>query len=315
MIKRLVFTLMAGCFWLLTAFSVSAEQEPRSVYTGVIGAQAVVVELSIEDDDSIVGRYFYRRYHNDIALSGTKSADGRLNLYENRRAENPIATSSITLYQVQDGSLKGQWRSVGGKTQPVQLTLAQDLKEQKDDTPYLQALRQENPYDYLRIAASSLTKEREQTFMGYHLQWWKEPVSGIRLFSVLSGYPQGSLKKINEHLRDRLWKSVVDYHGCLYGGLQSSAGEADFSQTVTPSYFSKSVLSAKVFTHFYCGGAHPDFADFPINLDVKQARELSLEDVLWLGKGEAIYYDEQGRGNATFDEFSDYRSRLLAPGL
>lgn len=221
----------------------------------------------------------------------------------------------MTLSQEPGGTLKGEWRGVGGKRLGVSLAPELSLAGDKEETPYLQALRRENPYDYQRISASSLVKEREQAFMGYRLQWWREPVSGIRLFSVLSGYPQASLKKINAHLRDRLWKEVVNYHGCLYGGLQTSAGQADFTQTVTPTYFSENVLSAKVFTHFYCGGAHPDFGDFPINLDVKQVRELSLEDVLWLGKGEPVYYDAQGSSNATFSDFSDYRSHILAPWL
>ncbi|KFC92765.1 hypothetical protein [Leminorella grimontii] len=311
--KNLALALFAACLWLSSFFPAYADGEHRDVYLGTIGAQSVVVELSVEDEPNVTGRYFYQRYRNDIALSGVRSADGSFTLYENRQVEkNP---SAMTLSPGSDGSLKGEWRGVGGKRLVVNLTPQPQLEGHKDDTLYLQALRRENPYDYQRIAASSLMKEREQTFMGYRLQWWREPVSGIRLFSVLSGYPQASLKKINAHLRDRLWKEVVNYHSCLYGGLQTSVGQADFTQTVTPTYFSENVLSAKVFTHFYCGGAHPDFGDFPINLDVKQARELSLEDVLWLGKGEPVYYDAQGSSNSTFSDFSDYRSHILAPWL
>lgn len=311
--KNLALALAAGCLWLSSLFPAYADDEHRVVYTGVIGAQSVVVELLDEDESNVIGRYFYQRYRNDIALSGVREADGSFILHENQQVEKNSA--SMTLSPTSDGALRGEWQGVGGKRLAVNLVPERSSTDHKEETPYLQALRLENPYDYQRIISSTLVKEREQAFMGYRLQWWKEPVSGIRLFSVLSGYPQVSLKKINAHLRDRLWKEVVNYHGCLYGALQTSVGQADFTQTVTPTYFSENVLSAKVFTHFYCGGAHPDFGDFPINLDVKQVRELSLEDVLWLGKGEPVYYDAQGSSSAIFSDFSDYRSHILAPWL
>lgn len=40
--------------------------------------------------------------------------------------------------------------------------------------------------------------------MGHELQWWTEPVSGLTMFEVLSGYPQAQLDSINQQLRARL---------------------------------------------------------------------------------------------------------------
>lgn len=82
--KNLAVVLIAGCFWLSSFFPAYADDGHSAVYTGVIGAQAVVVELSIEDEANVTGRYFYQRYRNDIALSGARGADGSFKLYENQ---------------------------------------------------------------------------------------------------------------------------------------------------------------------------------------------------------------------------------------
>ncbi|MBK5145832.1 hypothetical protein I2494_19370 [Budviciaceae bacterium BWR-B9] len=290
--------------------------EQQMTYTGQIGKSPVVVELITTDANEVTGRYFYLRYRKDIALTGTQSEGGSFELYENENLTGKQKAPKITLTPTPEGGLSGQWHDDKAKTINVSLLPAIIPVGQKPElTPYQNELSKDNLYDYLRLLNMPLKAENEQEFMGYRIRWWKEPGSGIRMFELLSGYPQEQMAQVNVRLRDRLWREVVDYHGCMLGGLSGSSGQADFNQSVKPTYFSPSVISASVFTDYYCGGAHPDFADSPINLDMKSGKELALEDVIWLGKGKPVYYNEQGGDDANFEAFSGYRSTVFAPWI
>ncbi|VEJ53233.1 hypothetical protein [Pragia fontium] len=308
---------LAGAIWLLGIWPAQAEYDVSQTYTGQIGTLPIVAEFSVAESGEVTGRYFYHRYRKDIALTGSQLGDGGFKLYENKSIESNKNGPWIKLMPTTEKGFTGQWNDAKGKTLKVTLTIAAVPQENNGnhETPYLQTLIKENLYDYLRLHNAPLNMENEQQFMGYGFRWLKEPVSGIRMFELTSGYPQDVMIRVNLQLKERLWREVVDYHSCMFGGLLSSAGQADFTQTVKPTYFSSSVISASVFTEFYCGGAHPDFADSPINMDVKTGNQLALEDVLWLGKGEPVYYNQQGNDDTGFEEFSAYRSHVFAPWL
>jgi hypothetical protein len=87
---------------------------------------------------------------------------------------------------------------------------------------------------------------------------------------VVDGYPEASLQRINQLLAERQWQEVASYFDCQLGGARSSG--ADFEQTVTPHLLGSKLLSVSIFTSYYCGGAHPDFADNPLTLDVASGK-------------------------------------------
>ena len=82
----------------------------------------------------------------------------------------------------------------------------------------------------------------------------------------------------------------------LYGCQLRGRGYAEFLQDVTPTFISPSVISLNISTSYDCGGAHPDFGDSPLNIDVKTGHPLSLEDVLWVGEGQPILHADRYRG-------------------
>jgi hypothetical protein len=81
---------------------------------------------------------------------------------------------------------------------------------------------------------------------------------------------------INQLLAERQWQEVASYFDCQLGGTRTAG--ADFEQTVTPHLLGNKLLSVSIFTSYYCGGAHPDFADNPLTLDVASGKQLQLED-------------------------------------
>lgn len=298
---------------------------PAALYTGTLGKQAIVLALDARTadaaDDGVRGRYFYRRHHGDLLLQGTADGD-HLHLLEGKDPDDGDSPR-LELTRAGDGRLVGTWQASKGQPLQVLLQPAVAPPVAHDAAPYLRKLVHEDPYESMRLSGLALEPGRRQRFMGYALQWWRQPDANIELFQVIDGYPEPARDRINAVLMDRLWSEVSAYYDCM---ATTGPLGGDYTQTVTPRLLSPSLVSISVFTDYYCGGAHPDFGDAPINLDARDARALTLEDVLWVGKGQPFRYTddlepdpaqppESTADGASFDTFSDYREKSFAPWL
>lgn len=293
-------TILMTTFFLSSA--VYAQTDPQlRLYEGTVGTAPVVMELSIDHSNVITGRYFYRKHSSDIALDGKRLANGDIQLGENQSDGNH-ANVDMTLHPANQG-WQGEW--VGGHDpKKIAIQLTQITSAQK---PLYQLDANTTAYDQMRLSSLSLQK-KELTQVGqYSLQWWVEPTSKIKFFRIESGYPADTLARINTALTTRQWQEVNRYFECELGGARNSGAEYD--QTVTPRLINDKVLSASVNTSFYCGGAHPDFGDSPINLDVKTGKELNLEDVFWLGNANAALIRDTHGNRVNYD----YETKTLGP--
>jgi hypothetical protein len=293
------------CGAVLLMFGGSATAKPI-LLQGTVGQAKVLVELELENPEQVRGRYFYQRYRTDIALDGTSDKTRTLRLSENRPFGVEKAPTQWAIKKGTRGVWTGQWAS-NGKTLDVKLSPLKLPRADRQDIPYLDELRQSAPYDYLRLKSLTLKRDKQDTFMGYGLQWWIEPVSRIRLFQLTASPQPMDLKPANLTLQGRQWQEVSSYFGCVSGARDRST---EFKQTVKPVFANADVLSVSIFTRYDCGGAHPDFGDAPLNLELSSGKTLTLEDVFWLGKGPSIHY-EYGMDN--LEAYSNYREQLFAP--
>ncbi len=303
-------------FWIisLALFSLSAfAEEPLSVFTGTLGKSNIVMELDLNKPDEVTGRYFYQKYRLDLPLNGTLK-DNELSLNEGADDFDDTPRPTLTLDHDEQGNWQGTWTDTAGKSLPLVLTPA--VLPDPPEQSYPGSLVHSDPYEYLRLSGLSLVEGKSQVFMGYTLQWWTEPQSHISLFEIVAGYPEKKRAAINQKLRARLWQEVVSWHACMLSA--SRFGQGEYSQTVTPTFLSAEVVSISIFTHYDCGGAHPDFGEMPINLDAKSAEPLTLEDVLWVGEGKPLHYVETedrtsaGNPDVDFDTFAAYREKFFA---
>ena len=260
----------------------------RRVFTGTLGKMPIVVELNITQQDEVTGRYFYEKYHRDLPLSGALQ-NSTLTLTEgNNRYGDEKPLSTLELEETGSG-WQGEWKSPQGKKLPVKLIEARLTAPTSSTLPFIAALPYSEPYEYLRLQGLKLKPAKKENFMGYHLQWWTEPETKISLFSVESGLSKDDQQRVNQQLLGRLWNEVISYHGCQLQGGEN----VEFMQQVQPKMISPAVVSLNISTSYYCGGAHPDFGDSPLNIDVKTGHPLSLEDVLWVGEGNPLLHAER----------------------
>ncbi len=300
------------CF---AAQTFAAQVNPGDIWQGTIGTLPIVVKLDSSSAE-ISGTYFYRKRRLEIELSGQRTNDGSLQLKESVMGStiddksaiwhlNPPENIAVGNASKDAGKevMKGKWSGADGKMLPIvlQRVVLSALPAAGDD-PGLIALRKDDPFTFLRLNGTPLKRGKLETVGSYRLQWWNEPGTGVALFRVLSGYPAPQLAVVNRVLSKRHWEEINSALGCL------SAQNADYDTSTTLRYIGRDALSVSLFTSYYCGGAHPDFGDSPLNLDPRSGRELVLEDVLWLGKGKPPQHDGPEQ-----EAWFDYRGNIFAP--
>jgi hypothetical protein len=297
---------------LFTLISTAHAEEGRRVFTGTLGKMPIVVELNTTQQDEVTGRYFYEKYHRDLELSGSLQ-DSTLNLVEgNNRYGDDKPLPTLKLEETANG-WRGEWQSPQGKKLPVKLAEAKLPAPTSATLPFIAALPNGEPYEYLRLQGLKLKPVKKENFMGYDLQWWTEPETKISLFSVESGLSKDDQQRVNQQLLGRLWNEVISYHSCQLRGGEN----VEFMQQAEPKMISPAVVSLNISTSYYCGGAHPDFGDSPLNIDVKTGHPLSLEDVLWVGEGKPLLHAERDSlGDKPLSEAeSDARYRYVSKEL
>ncbi|QWP78752.1 hypothetical protein J5226_10285 [Lysobacter sp. K5869] len=295
---------LALCCGLLLALPLCAQAE---VWRGTIGTLPIALKLDDEKGPDVYGQYFYFKHLRDLELEGKRDERGVLHLQVRSRDEE-AATERWELSE-KAGALEGQWTS-GKRSLPIRLQRVdlKALRAGRDGERYRRAGDDVSAFDALRIGELALEKSKTQQFQGHSLQWWREPRSGAELFTVESGIEAPARARVNGLLKQRLWRTAIDALQC------TSAPNSDFDLTVTPRLLDRRFLSLSLMTSYYCGGAHPDFGDSPLTIDVRSGRELALEDILWLGKGEP----PRSAGNGDYESpgykrLNEYRESTLVP--
>ncbi|MCC7250110.1 MAG: hypothetical protein IT473_15925 [Lysobacter sp.] len=273
--------------------------ENSQTWEGTIGKLPVVVRLD-PSGGAFDDQYFYRKHRRGIDLNAARGDDGSLRLEERRPSWGAPDSVWTLAPPSEDGRLRGEWRQ-GERTLPIALRRVDPAQLPASDDPGLNAMRQDDPYGFLRFVDVKFEAGKEETVGAFRLQWWREPESDIALFRVLSGYPDAQLADANRALARRHWREVAASLDCR------GAEMSDYTVATTLRYIGRDALSVSLHADYFCGGAHPDFGDNPFNYDPRTGHELALEDVLWLGEGAP---PDRERDN---DAWMTYRNEVFAP--
>jgi len=287
----LAFTAPSVIFWPCNAMAKGAEPTSH-VYEGAVGAAPVVVTLDISGN-SVSGNYFYSGKWFDIDLQG-EAKKGALQLKSNATGDK------LTLKPTASGY-------VGALTTAKRKTLVVELRaigpEAASNVP-ADAADGLNLYEKMRASGLTLKPQKAETIAGKSVRWYVEPVSGLRLFRIESGYAAPAMETMNKALTRVQWRNISDYFGCL----SSEGGPGAESSVDGSPYFSDAYVSFALNTSWDCAGAaHPDSGSEGHSFDARTGKELWLDDVLKFGKGATPQKDS--------DAWLEYRSKTFAPAL
>lgn len=304
--------MKTGCqlFFCVGLFAFQPVFAEPQVFTGTLGKAGIVMAL----DSTESGRYFYTKYRKDIFLEKTTSSDDELQLTEGTAFfSNHEVHPHFSLRRDGDG-WRGEWISGKDVRLPVVLSPAKvSLPVNggvtgKKEMPMLAALHQKGSlYDELRYDGVKLQQTRREQKNGYQLGWWRDPLSGVAIFQIESGYTPEEREAVNQYLQKAFWDMATDYHQCMM--YTDQTGVSEFSVTVR--FLSPQFLSYTIFSRYDCGGAHPDEGMSAKTLQIKDARKLTLEDFLWVGELPVPPEEKVSGSDYVFSVFPEWMVKTL----
>ncbi|WP_206240373.1 hypothetical protein [Novosphingobium terrae] len=271
---------------LLAASPALAEQ----IYEGTAGNARIVMALD-DDKGEVSGHYFYRATRLDIDLAGERHGNAVT-------LASQITGDHLTLTQ-SAATLSGTLTTAKDQSLPVSLHPAAPPRDLPQDLP-----PKLEPYEKLQLAGLSLAPQEQAKLGGKTIRWYREGVTGLRLFRLESGYPAPAMAAINHALARQHWENVSASLGCT--GSDGHSG-LDMSQASTP-WLGTHVVSYTWSSSWDCAhAAHPDFGTEGHSFDAITGRELTLDAVLPFDKGAIPAQDS--------DAWYAYRDKVFAPRL
>ncbi|WP_372786478.1 hypothetical protein [Phenylobacterium sp.] len=282
-------------FLLFSATPALAAKE--ETYEGSVGAAPVVMGLFSEEgllptEGAVTGQYFYRSTRLDIDLSG-QWHDHVLEL------ASRLTGDRLTLSRSGDG-LVGALTTAKGQRSPVSLHPATGFAALPVDLP-----SDLSPYARLQLASLKLVPQKTETRNGKTIRWYREPLTGIRLFRLEGGYAPPAMAVMNHALAREQWSEVSSWLQCP--GTDGRGSGMEFSEAGKPWLGSAHVSYISRASWSCAGTAHPDFGANGHSFDARTGRELKLDDVLPVGPHPA----PKENGDAWFD----YRGKVFAPAV
>lgn len=262
----------------------------EKAYEGTVGASRVVMALSDGSGD-VSGRYFYLKTRLDIDLSGQWSGQA-LALSSSLTSDNLSLTRS-------GADLTGWLTTSKGRRFAVRLHPAAEPAALPPDLPDGLEL-----YERWRLSGLSLVAQGAETVNGKEIRWYREPLTGIRLFRLQSGYAPAAMDAINRALARHQWTDVSDWLQCTGtdggSGMDDSHADKPWLGRNHLSYIWRSAWSC-------AGAAHPDFATAGYSFDTRDGHELKLDEVLPFG---TVPIPAENT-----DPWYAYRDKVFAPAV
>ncbi|MFZ6711189.1 hypothetical protein [Undibacterium sp. TC9W] len=239
---------------------------------GKIGTSPVVMELDLNKGD-VQGRYFYRRHHLDLALEGQVHDDGSLALTE-VIANSTAANAEMVLRPGPNGKLQGSWKT---RTRPAAL-----LVQLSPLKALASSAAGPSAYELERLQGLPLRRDHAEAVADKKLQWWIEPVSGVRAFRFDSGYDTTVMASLNARLSQEQTTAITAFFACQldYSRRYGPGQTADFSFSAEPRLFSTTLVSMRFSTVSTCNSGGLSIHGSNMNVQIPGMRELELSQLI-----------------------------------
>ena len=284
------YALFAALLILAARPAVAATEQ---LYAGAAGPAQIVMGLT-QDGTEVDGRYFYRTSRLDIALTG-QWRGARLQLASDVTGDHLDLTRS-------GPDLTGSLTTAKGRKLAVSLSPAVAPAGLPADIPPTLGAYERQQLAGLTLIPDKTAQPANGAAPGKSIRWYREPVTGIRLFRIESGYPPAAIAALNHALANNQWSEVSAWLACT--GPDGKPG-MDHSAAGKP-WLGPGAVSYLWSSGWYCAGAvHPDFATSGQSFDAATGRELTLDEVLPVGRAPVPAADTPA--------WYDYRGKLFAP--
>ena len=245
---------------------------------GTIGKAAVYLEMT-EEGTEYYGRYYYKNQLIDIPLKGTLKAG--VYSFETNYDEfyGSPEIKEYFVFKKSGEKYIGNW-SRNGKRLAVSFTMIKPnelVSNRLANNPVLNEL-EISGIDLFKLDLFKLSG-KDSVIKDQGLSWrnFTETHTGLDLLRIDSGLPDDKLKVANQYLELVHIQRFLEMLDCSAAGGEMT----DFSYSYSVVVIHESILSLSFFSYFMCVGMmHPEEANFSVNIDLEQGKELKNTDFL-----------------------------------
>jgi hypothetical protein len=288
------------------AAAAQAAQPPAlaGVWDGKIGNLPVRVCFN-QRDWGTFGGYYYRSRLDTIPL---QQPDGQTKSFVEGHSDSDAKAPRWTIETISAGKLSGRWKQAG-RTLPIQLTRVPTDGLSEDETPCGSRIFHQPRFVDVRIT----TKPGRIDWLQYtrlildHRGHFGDSVS-VESFALPGSSP--AIRQINAKLREPLAEGADDWRSCIIWAWNVSPHGGEFSQAIVPTMITRRWVSAKDSSGDYCGGAHPNYGEYPLTFDLVSGAAVDLHD--WFDD-KAMIRERHGAAREVSTTISAaFRTHLLA---
>ncbi|WP_127350790.1 hypothetical protein [Dickeya fangzhongdai] len=266
----------------LTLVTIAAHAESQ-LFSGTLGDDSIVLELNINAEKNVAGRYFSTRSLRDRELLGERRADGQLALGEvisSNYRDDDVELPELTLRPAADQGWQGEWRNGTGKTAMITLHPLTVTAPTAQASAFMQSLYTRSHYDYVRNQGAEPRQVKKEVINGYEVEWWQDPLSGMQTVQLVSGYTPEQRVRLNAKLIDSLWDQATLFQRCE----MFSNGKGNLTQELSLRLLSPSVVSYTIDVDSMCADAGREVYTKAMTLRSLDATPLVLDDILWVAE-------------------------------
>lgn len=262
-----------------STMSVLAHSEKVYSLEGTIGNREMIMEIR-NVQGYYTARYCFRDKKKSIYMVVEyDSIAFTLNmLRSNLETKNQESFEQIVITEDSLHNWSGEQRTPDGNIHkvflhPIKITQSEphaikNEKIKKDLSPYNYCLLSDIKYE-----STSIQKLKK----GIKIEWLTETGSKIKLFRIIKGFSNSKMVKINNYLERFFINDIL-----------SGYNYENYETEINISYFTPNILSMVESVKSYTSNnTRATTSVMYLTLDLKTLEKLNLEDLLWLGEGEA----------------------------
>jgi hypothetical protein len=295
---------------LLLFYGMSIFGQDKYLLEGKIGIHPIIMKvdesLNFWNGNNIVISYYYKQDKHDIELYGHSTGLVKY-VFEKEQWNSKINKDEIAekfvLERLPDKTWKGKWINKS-KELPVSLYPIDTLIDSFIGLPYFEYHDNvDRMYSGIRLNDLQFVNDSITRMGKFQLQWNHEIHSKIVSFAVVSGANEIALKRINSSLRKKQYSYIDDLYSCT----SADTYNGEYSYRLISYFITDNFLSIKGSLFNICGGAHPNFGEENIIVNMKTGEEIKDLDALFWFTGKRPV-DEKADG---YYDYAKERAKFI----
>ncbi|WP_291722266.1 DUF3298 and DUF4163 domain-containing protein [Bernardetia sp.] len=261
-------------------FSSIYAQKPQTTdychFTGTINGNLPIVMDLIQDGREYSGSYYYKKYNIPINLQGKVNDKGEIELFS---MDNEGEKIEFIVGKISHNTFVGNWQNKD-KTKTLSVSLVEDYSKSIHfefisikDSIKLFKNRKETP----QATFSSVIVEVKQVPQGSNLSKIQDILKKYQSYQE-KGQPIKSTRQMLEESKKSFFKEYLEVNqGAEEEYLYAAnwANESKAEVVFNDKHFATIAFS----NYMYMGGAHGMFGETYLVIDVKNGKEIKLDDI------------------------------------